>query len=36
MQIKEKWKIYKWYAIIGMLSLAAVIFLPMLGSSADL
>lgn len=36
MLIKEKWKIYKWYAIIIMLSLAAVIFLPMLGSSADL
>lgn len=36
MLIKEKWKIYKWYAIIAMLSLAAVIFLPMLGSSADL
>jgi hypothetical protein len=34
--LKEKWKLYQWYAIIGMLSAVAVFFLPMLGSTADL
>ena len=34
--LKEKWKLYQWYAIIGMLSAVAVFFLPMLGTTADL
>ena len=36
MNIKEKWKQYQYYAIIGVISLIALFFLPMIGSEAGL